>query len=235
MYDLFLEGVPMQQKYWSILEAAHRLGLRPSTLRRWVEEGRVLAVRLAGPGGHRRIPYMELALLAEQRGETWPPLEPLVPDASYRVADAARYLGVSARFLWNTGLLESQGGKLTGADLLALENAIYAADNGMAPLRQATQDTRTEGKGSRMMMRHGMGPMGRVPTGRMGPWWMGAFGPGAGPHAWWSDWEEEVPHSALWLRSMKRHLEAMRADIEDRLRWVEEQLRRREEGGQRET
>ncbi|MDA8205788.1 MAG: excisionase [Thermaerobacter sp.] len=179
------------------------------TLRRWVQNGDVTAFRLS-EGGHRRVPYDEVVRLSKKLDRESPPLlEPIRGSDTYRVEDAAEYLGVSARFLRDQGLSLSQGGTVTGADILGWEALLYTAD-WIEP----------EGwKGEIGMPRYGMHhhAMGR------GPDSFGMHdGPGFGP--WEVDWDDRRPHSVLWLRSMKRHLEARKADIEDRLEWVEDQL-----------
>ncbi|MCY0885495.1 MAG: hypothetical protein OWV35_06365, partial [Firmicutes bacterium] len=158
----------------------------------------------------------------------------------YRVEEAAAYLGVSPRFLWNAGFLSSQRGFLTGADILALETSLYApAGEGTAWL-PATAGAETPEGGEERMHHHGMHGEMRGGVGRS---FMG--GPMAGgpmaARAWagrggpcWEDWDENEPHSVLWLRSLKRHLEARKADIEDRLAWVEEALRKAESAGSQE-
>lgn len=228
----------MERKYWPLEMVARRLGLKPPTLRRWVDEGRIRAVRLGGTGGHRRIPYQEVARLAAERGEPqWPPLEAPDPAARYRVGEAAFYLGVSPRFLWNAGFLASQGGLLTGADILALESSLYdpgAQATPVGPEPWPAEDD-TEGGEDIMHGHHGMhggmrGGMGRGSMG--GPMAASAWGGRGGPC--WQDWDAEDSHSVLWLRSMKRHLEARKADIEDRLAWVEEALKKAEQAGPQE-
>jgi excisionase family DNA binding protein len=200
-------------KYWSVQAVCEALDLRPVTLRRWLVTGEVQSVRL-GQGSHRRIPYDEVQRLANTVGKSIPALEPLQADARYRLDDAAIYLGVSMRFLRNQELSLTQGGEVTGSDILGWESVLYRPGDSS---EAASDDDWGMGEEDIMshygMHRHGRGPMG----GR------GFYG---GP---WDSYDEvERPHSVLWLRSMKRHLEARKADIEDRLAWVEEQLQRTE-------
>ena len=209
----------MQSKYWSIHQVASALSVNPATLRRWIQDGMVGAVRLGGTG-HRRIRYDELARMAQERAETpWPSLIPLDPARRYNVAEAARYLGVSARFLWNSKLLLTQGGEVTGGDILGWEPILYPDPANRKNAEQNWQE------GEDMMGRYGMHHHGPGPMG------MSSFGPeeGAGRFGPWdAEWDDSRPHSVLWLRSMKRHLETRKADIDDRLEWVETQLKKAE-------
>jgi excisionase family DNA binding protein len=49
----------------TIPEAARRLRVEPGTLRRWISEGRVPAIRLAGQRGPLRVVAADLVLLFE--------------------------------------------------------------------------------------------------------------------------------------------------------------------------
>lgn len=53
-------------KLLSIGEAAKRLGVHINTLRRWVESGRIHAVRL--PSGYRRFEVREIERLRREMG-----------------------------------------------------------------------------------------------------------------------------------------------------------------------
>jgi excisionase family DNA binding protein len=200
----------MTPKYWSIQEASRQLAVPPPVVRRWIHTGQLTAIRLGGSQGHRRILYDDIVRLANALGKPAPdPFQPVDPEATYPLEEAAAYLGVSPRFLWNQGLSLRQGGTVTGSDILGWETVLY----GDQPMEE----------GEAPMMHH---KMGRGP--RHGNWGANALydGPGFGP--WGADWDEMRPHSILWLRSMKRHLEARKADIEDRLAWVEAQLAKAE-------
>jgi putative resolvase len=50
--------VEERSKVLGITEAAELLGISPTTLRRWVEDGTVKAVKL--PSGHRRFEVSEI-------------------------------------------------------------------------------------------------------------------------------------------------------------------------------
>lgn len=202
----------MVPKYWSIHRVSDELQVPAPTLRRWIDNGTVHAFRLSD-GGHRRLPYDEVARLARELGHAeLPKVSAIWPHHSYRLDEAAEYLGVSTRFLWNQRLSLSQGGTVTGSDVLAWEALLYAEET-----EEFAEPESMALKGEVDMSGYGMH--------RHGPRSEGfGFGPGR------MDWDDDHrPHSALWLRSMKRHLEARKADIEDRLEWVEEQLRKAEE------
>ncbi|PSR22796.1 MAG: excisionase [Sulfobacillus acidophilus] len=205
----------MVPKYWPIQRVSRELQVPAPTLRRWIENGSVHAYRLAD-GGHRRVPYEEVARLAKELGQgQLAAASEIRPDHTYRLEEAAEYLGVSSRFLWNQRLSLSQGGQVTGSDVLAWEALLYSdetEDIGETDSFGLEGDGEMSGYG---MHRHGPGPRG------------GGFGWGPRHMDW--DEEDHRAHSALWLRSMKRHLEARKADIEDRLNWVEEQLRKSED------
>jgi len=57
----------MPEKPLSIGQAAERLGVSPSSLRRWTEEGRIRAKRL--PGGARRYDLAEVDRFAREMEE----------------------------------------------------------------------------------------------------------------------------------------------------------------------
>ena len=58
--------------------AAARLGVSVSTIKRWVDQGRLGATRTAG--GHRRIARAEVERLAFELGEAWTDAAPQAPD-----------------------------------------------------------------------------------------------------------------------------------------------------------
>ncbi|MCY0880000.1 MAG: excisionase family DNA-binding protein [Firmicutes bacterium] len=209
----------MVPKYWSVQEVCEALNVRPPTLRRWLVTGEVQSLRLSG-GSHRRIPYDEVARLAKVVGQAIPALEPLKPDGRYRLEEAATYLGVSVRFLRNQELSLTQGGEVTGSDILGWEAVLYRSEEETTKISLADEWAREDEEDT--MSHYGMHRRGHGPMGGRGFY----GGPGWGP--WDHEDDSDRPHSVLWLRSMKRHLEARKADIEDRLAWVEEQLKRAE-------
>lgn len=56
--------IAMAEKPLSIGQAAEQLGVSPSSLRRWTEEGRIRAKRL--PGGARRYDLAEVERFARE-------------------------------------------------------------------------------------------------------------------------------------------------------------------------
>ena len=202
----------MVPKYWTIQQVAERLAMPAPTVRLWVKEGRIKAFRLQS--GHRRIGHDELDRLCRALGRpNLPMLATLDATQSYRLEEASEYLGISARYLRNSGLSLSQGGTVTGGDIASWETMLYRTDE--TPEHDQEGDEEMPHFGPHHRNFEG-GPEGFFM--HRGPW----FGPFA------NGWDDDRPHSVLWLRSMKRHLEAQKADIEDRLQWVEEELKKAE-------
>jgi excisionase family DNA binding protein len=75
----------------ALAAACDALGVSPSTLRRWVESGRIRALRT--PGGHRRFPASEVRRLSSLPGAT--PVNPAAPPAAplHRSADMLMRVG----------------------------------------------------------------------------------------------------------------------------------------------
>jgi len=66
----------------SLKEAAHLLNVHPSTLRRWADQGDILAV--VTPGGHRRFSQQEIERMRS-------PLAPLVDQEPATLAFEKRH------------------------------------------------------------------------------------------------------------------------------------------------
>ncbi|MEA2247054.1 MAG: cyclic di-GMP phosphodiesterase, partial [Solirubrobacteraceae bacterium] len=74
----------------TLSDAAETLGVSPSTMRRWADEGRIPVVRTAG--GHRRFPLDAVRRFADEHG-TRPTIRPVAPPRD-RVATLAGTLEV---------------------------------------------------------------------------------------------------------------------------------------------
>lgn len=211
-------------KYLRMGEVAELLGVAPPTVRWYALQGRLPAYRVgrgSGPG-HRRFRYADVAQLGAELGKDLPPWEaPAWPaDEPIRRHDAARFLGVSSRFLVDAGYWPGTDAVSAG-ELDALERQLYPAPSNVGP---------EEGRMDAMHGMHGMHGMqgrhgGYGPEAGMG---RGGRGPGAGYGQGFMSRLDEL--DALALRSLKRHLEAEKADLEDRLAEVEHRLSRADDG-----
>ena len=209
-----MDGAP--GKYLRVHEAADVLDLAPPTIRWYSLQGRLPAYRVGqghGPG-HRRFRYDDVARLADELGRPLPGDPPKTWPEGARIGreEAARYLGLSTRFLKDAGYLPDAA-TLSTAELEALEAQIYPgpAEPGQGPGQEDTM------RGMHGM--HGMGRMGGT----------GGMGQGRGPRG--TGWQTDAAPldrldamDELALRSLKRHLEAAKADIEDQLAEVERRL-----------
>ena len=58
------------QEFLTVAEAADLLGVNHQTVRRWISQGELPAVRLGGPGSHIRIPRDAFDTWLWSAGET---------------------------------------------------------------------------------------------------------------------------------------------------------------------
>lgn len=221
--------------YLRVQEAAALLGVTPATIRWYVYQGWLPAYRVGrGRLTHRRFCYPDLVQVAARTGR-FIPAEPAWPhDLPITVGMAARYLGLSDRYLLQAGWLRP-GAVLRWEDLQELERRIYRpeVDTSTPPPIAGPPVADPTGKESETMgMGHAMGRMGafdeegmvggRHCHGRMGP---GHGGPRWGRRGGWP--ETDLPGegaSLLALRRAKRHLEARKADLEDQLAELERRI-----------
>lgn len=206
----------LAKKYLRIGEAARMLGVGPGRIRMLAASGKLPTLRV-GTGGHRRIPAAAVAAMQNLEGSAMELMTP-VADNIYTVEEAAHYLGVTARFLWNSGWLASQRGKLTGAEIQTLEQGLYGPEPD--PIGDSAGDREQEG-GAHHMNRGMGGPFG-------GGWEMmwDILGNAPWRNFWNPDEDGSHRYSELGLRSMKRHLEAARDNLDDRIQWIDEQLKK---------
>ena len=73
---------------FSLKQAANRLGVHPTTLRRWADQGDILVVLT--PGGHRRFPSSEIERLLNQPQKEQPPERPRPSALEHQVLAHAR-------------------------------------------------------------------------------------------------------------------------------------------------
>jgi len=210
----------MQAKYLRVKEAAELLGVSPSLVRLLTDQGVLATARVGRGAGHRRILFPSLREYAESRGRPLPERPEPDPDGSYTVEEAALYLGLSSRFLVDTYLFTGAL-TLTGREIRELEASIYGEPEEVEEMYGAGYHRHAGfGPGHGLGVGAGHGPGFGAGHGR-------GYGRGFGPFGWDPEWEAR-PLSALSLRALKRHLEAARDNIDERLRWVEDELRRRD-------
>ncbi len=68
------EGAQIRRKWLTLEQASERLGVHPTTLRRWVDEGAVDA--FFTPGGHRRFRLVDLERFEQQHHKSRCPIAP---------------------------------------------------------------------------------------------------------------------------------------------------------------
>jgi excisionase family DNA binding protein len=68
---LALERTPGVEQWLTLEQASRRLGVHASTLRRWVDQGDITALRT--PGGHRRFALSDLERFERERRQQPPP------------------------------------------------------------------------------------------------------------------------------------------------------------------
>lgn len=197
--------------YLRVSDAAALLRVAPVTVRSYCARGYLNAYRIGrGSVAHRRLPYQQVEALANALRRSLPPTEWLEGDLLDQ-DEVATFLGLSVRYLRDEGLLQP-GQRLTFEQLKSLESTIYG--------RAGRESEASTMQG---MQHQGMG-MGRM-AGAQGS--CCGMGPGCGPK-WMAtsaiaEWENA---DTLTLRSWKRHLEALKADIQDRLSKLEHLLAR---------
>jgi excisionase family DNA binding protein len=209
----------MPGHYLRVGEAAALLGVSPATVRWYAARGWLPTWRVGrGQVAHRRIRYPDLVRLAGQTGRFVPEEPRWDPTVPVTVEMAGQYLGLSARFLVDGGFVRA-GAVLSWEELQALERRIFAPD---APVRDADA---TPPRGEEYSMMRYEGAMG--PHGPLGP------GPGLGPprgRGWrrhgWPGAAVAPPEGAslLALRRAKRHLETLRADLDDQIAELERRI-----------
>ena len=203
----------MTGRYLRVQEAAALLGVSPATMRWYSLQGWLPTYRVGrGRVSHRRFRYADLQAVARRTGRfladepRWDPTVPITLDM------AAQYLGLSARYLVETGWAAT-GTVMTWDDLVALERQIYAKAE--EPMVSGTT-----------MHKDGEMPVMQMMMERCG----------CSPHAhgghhgrprstgWPETDHPQEDASLIALRRAKRHLEARKADLEDQIAELDERI-----------
>lgn len=211
--------------YVRVQEAASILGVSPATIRWYSLHGWLPTYRVGrGTLTHRRFRYPDVARVARRTGRLLPEEPTWHHGVPITVDMASQYLGLSARYLMDTGYLTA-GALLTWEELMVLEGRIYGGP--VAP-------TSTE-------------PVDREenPDMMMSPMRKKNCGCGCGSHKGRQGAAAEEPQESGWpatnlppddaslvvLRRAKRHLEVQKADLEDHLVELERRIRQHSESG----
>lgn len=199
------------------------LGVAPATVRWYSLHGWLPTYRVGrGQVPHRRFRYEDLQAVARRTGKFLPDEPTWDRTVPITVEMAARYLGLSPRYLTSAGWMAA-GEAIAWEELMALKVKIYGEPERPGPSPAPKQE---EGE---MAMMHeamesrcgcGCGPRagGRRP--------MAGAGQAAPPAAGWPGAEQPAEDASLMaLRRAKRHLQAQKADIEDQIAELEQRLR----------
>jgi excisionase family DNA binding protein len=127
-------------EWLTLTEACNVLGIHPITLRSWVDQGLIQALRT--PGGHRRIRRTQLQNFIAQQ-ETAPTARTLLPPADQAVREIRRELDTRPvqQSSWYTQLTDSQRTeqRLLGQRLIGLLlQFVSRTDNAHEFLQEAT-------------------------------------------------------------------------------------------------
>jgi excisionase family DNA binding protein len=113
------ESTPMPETWLTISEAADLLGVHPSTLRRWADDGDVPT--MITPGGHRRFARADLERFADQQRQSRSPgYEALWAEAA--MMDTRDQITEHRASTWMTSFNEGERrrGRALGRRLMAL-------------------------------------------------------------------------------------------------------------------
>ncbi len=205
--------------YVRVQEASALLGVSPATIRWYSLQGWLPTYRVGrGQVAHRRFRYPDLQHVAIRTGRyvadepAWDRTVPIT------VEMAAQYLGLSARYLTETGAM-SPGTVLNWEGLTALEQQVYPGPeepwDGTDSLKEAIPMMREQ-----MMMNRACGCRG----GRTAPA-SGEAESAATPKGGWPSVDLPAEGASLLaLRRTRRHLEVQKADLEDQLAELERRI-----------
>ncbi|MCL5971200.1 MAG: helix-turn-helix domain-containing protein [Firmicutes bacterium] len=212
--------------YLRVQDAAELLGVSPVTVRWYSQQGWLPTYRVGrGRVSHRRFKYGDVTAVARRTGRFIPD-EPRWDQASdISLEMAAQYLGLSSRYLVDSGWLEP-GVRMKWSDLSNLECRIYPEPDGAWNDKNGERGLPMLGNAEEQHCGCG-GHGGHGSQGGMRGRMQGRRGPG---------WEQsEVPSqeaSLLALRRAKRHLEAKKADLEDQIQDLEQRIAKHPDNGQ---
>ncbi len=229
-YDEFGGEEKVLGHYLRVQEAAALLGVAPPTIRWYSAQGWLPSYRIGrGQVAHRRFLYKDVENLAVQLGRPIP--EEPVWDENVPVTRemAAQYLALSPRYLTEAGLV-NPGQQFTWEQLQDLACQVYQQAEAGRATESGTQGTTAPadhkeestmaGMAAGMHM-HGPGRRGFV--GGPGPWGrQGWGGEGWSGEGW--GFSTPDPTDLLALKAAKRHLEAHKADIEDRIAQIDKMI-----------
>ena len=203
----------MTGRYLRVQEAAALLGVSPATMRWYSLQGWLPTYRVGrGRVSHRRFRYSDLQAVARRTGRFLAEEPRWDPTVQVTLEMAAQYLGLSARYLAESGWAVS-GTVMTWGDLVALERQIYSA----AEVSSASDPT-VHKDGEIPMMQMMMERCG------CGPQTHGRHH--GGPRFGWPEADRpQEDASIIALRRAKRHLETQKADLEDQIVEIEERIR----------
>lgn len=212
--------------YLRVQDAAELLGVSPVTIRWYSQQGWLPTYRVGrGRVSHRRFKYGDIMALARRTGRFVPEEPQWDQTSDISLEMAAQYLGLSSRYLVDSGWLEPSV-RMKWSDLASLESRIY-------PEPDRTLNDETEERGLPMLgnaAEQQCGCGGRGGQGSHGGMRGRMHGRGG------SGWEQsEMPSqeaSLLALRRAKRHLEAKKADLEDQIQELEQRIAKHPDNGQ---
>lgn len=226
-YDEIRGEEKMLGHYLRVQEAATLLGVAPPTVRWYSAQGWLPSYRIGrGQVAHRRFLYKDVENLAVQLGRSIP--EEPIWDESVPVTRemAAQYLALSPRYLTEAGLV-NPGQQFTWEQLQDLARQVYQQTEAgrtaevdsratMTPTGHKEEST-MPGMGAGMHM-HGSSRRGFV--GGSGPWARQGFNGEGWNGEGWGFFSLDTT-DLLALKAAKRHLEAHKADIEDRIAQID--------------
>ncbi len=206
----------MTGRYLRVQEAAALLGVTPTTMRWYSLQGWLPTYRVGrGRVSHRRFRYADLQRVARRTGRFLPDEPRWDPTVPVTLDMAAQYLGLSSRYLTDSGWWTS-GTVIAWDDLVALERQIYSQTDDRRASNKTTQED-----GAKSMMQ----TMSECCGCRCGPGTGGRGQARTNSAGWPTDDLPQDDASLVALRRAKRHLEVRKLDLEDQIREIEERIR----------
>lgn len=204
--------------YVRVQEAAALLGVSPATIRWYSLHGWLPTYRVGrGQVAHRRFLYTDLQRVATRTGRFLPDEPGWDSTVPITIEMAAQYLGLSARYLIETGWMKP-GMILAWKDLMALEQQIYRV-----PAESLDRSDNSKEAIPMMMEPLMMNKRCGCQSGNMAQ--SSEAAPATGTKGGWPS--ADLPPegaSLLALRRMKRHLEVQKSDLEDQLAELERRI-----------